>query len=375
MTAPSPRAILAPLALLLALLAACGPDAPEEAPAAEAAGEHPALAVEVVTVEPSTFEDVIEMTGTIEAPNDVTLTPEVGGTLTYLAPLGAAVGRGQVVAQVNPTQAQASLAQAEAGLAAAQAQAELAEDQFRRQEPLFRDSIVSAAEFEAVRTQQAAARADVARAEAAVAAARQSLSSTRVVAPFGGIVEERLAEVGEQVTPGAPVARLVSTGVVKVRAGVPERYAASVVPGASVLVSPEAYGVAPRRASVSFVGRTIDPATRTFPVEVALENPGGALKPEMVVRVVLTRAVLEGVLAVPLAAVIRDERGAHLFVAEGSGERRAARLRPVVLGANAHGFVVVEEGLAAGEEVIVQGQTNLSDGDPVRIAGRRGLST
>src|SRR5690554_5673168 len=111
---------LAPLALLLTL-AACGAEAPENAPTAEADDDRPAIPVEVVTVRPATFEDVIEMTGTIEAPNDVALTPEVAGTLTHLAPLGAAVARGQVVAQVNPTQAQASLAQAEAGLAAAQA--------------------------------------------------------------------------------------------------------------------------------------------------------------------------------------------------------------------------------------------------------------
>src|SRR5690606_29409213 len=141
-----------------------------------------AVPVEVVAVEPAPFEDVIELTGSVEAPADATLGAEAAGTLTYLAPLGAFVRAGATVAQVNPSLAQAQVAQAQAAVEgaeaqqrAAQAQLELAQDQYDRQEPLYRDSIISALEFQGVQTQLASARAQVAQAAAGVAQANAAL--------------------------------------------------------------------------------------------------------------------------------------------------------------------------------------------------------
>ena len=364
--------LAAALLLLPALvfLSACGGEeaaAPADATAEEA---RTAIPVEVVVVDRQEFEDTVTMTGTVEAPDDATLAAESAGTVTVLAPLGVRVGRGQVVAQINPSLAQAGLRQAQAALESAQAQLELAEDQYRRQEPLYADSIISALEFQGVRTQRASALAQVAQAEAAVAQAQEQVENTRVRAPFGGTVEEQLVDRGEQVTPGMPVLRLVSTGRVKVRAGVPERYAGEIEQGTPVTIVPEAYSVGTRRGSVTFVGAAIDPQSRTFPVEVELDNATGELKPEMTVRVEVTRAVLEEAIAVPLAAVIRDERGTSVYVVEEASAGLVAQNRPVELGSTTRGLVVVESGLSVGEEVIVQGQTVVAEGDPVRIVER-----
>lgn len=350
------------------LLAACGGDPEAPAETAEAQGTR-IVPVEVVEVTPTTFEDVIQMTGTVEAPNDATLSAEAAGTLRSLTPLGAAVGRGQTVAQIDAGVAQAQVRQAEASLEAARAQLALADDQFRRQEPLYRDEIISALEFESVRSNRAQARAQVAQAEASLAQTREQLSRTRVIAPFSGTVEEHLAERGEQVAPGTPVVRIVSTDVVTVRAGVPERYAGDIRQGTPVLITPQAYGLPPVRGQVSFVGQTIDPQSRTFPVEVRIDNRGGQLKPQMTVRVEITRQSLDGVLAVPLGAVVRDERGPSVVVIRQEATP-TARTQPVTLGSTAGGMVVVTDGLAAGDLVVTQGQTTVADGDPVRIAER-----
>src|SRR5690606_20771735 len=88
-----------PLFLAAFVLAACGGDPAE--PSAEAGAADTAVPVEVVAVEPAPFEDVIELTGSVEAPEDATLGAEAAGTLTYLAPLGAFVRAGATVAQVN----------------------------------------------------------------------------------------------------------------------------------------------------------------------------------------------------------------------------------------------------------------------------------
>jgi membrane fusion protein (multidrug efflux system) len=354
------------LPMLLAL-SACGGDTEAPADTAEAV-EAPATPVEVVRVDPETFRETIELTGTVEAPDDATLSAEASGTLTALAPLGTVVPRGGTVAQINPTMAQAGVAQAEASLEAAQAQADLAEDQYQRQEPLYADSIISAMEFESVRSQRAATRAQVAQARAALASARQQLAYTRVTAPFTGVVEERLAERGEQVMPGMPVARLVATQDVKVRAGVPERYANDIQRGTNVRIQPTAYGLPEMGGTVTFVGSAIDPQSRTFPIEVALDGNAGVLKPEMVAKLFVTRSELDAVLTVPLAAVVRDERGASIYVAEpAEGDAYVARRRSVTTGPSSDGQVVIQDGLAAGERVVVSGQTQIADGDRLRI--------
>ena len=355
---------------MILLLAACG--GADEVPAdAETAAFDRAVPVEVIVAEPGTFEDVIEMTGTIEAPDDATLSAEASGTLTALAPLGTTIGRGGVVAQINATMGQAGVAQAQANLEAAQAQADLAEDRFRREEPLLQDSIISAMEFESVRTQRAAARAQVAQARAALAQAQQQLAHTRVTAPFTGTVEERFAERGEQVAPGMPVVRLVSTEQVKVQAGVPERYAGDIQVGTPVRVVPQAYSVTPLRGTVTFVGRAINPQNRTFPIEVGLPSSTGQLKPEMIVRLEVRRQEFTDVITLPLAAIVRDERGTSVLVVKAEGDGFIAQRQPTELGAQSGGYVVVASGVSAGDRVIASGQSTVSEGDRVRIAEER----
>ncbi len=364
---------LAALALLLpmlVLLSACAGE--EAAPEASAPGEADrSVPVEVIVAATGSFEDVIEMTGTVEAPDDATLSAEAAGTLTALAPLGTTVRRGGTVAQINATMGRAGVAQAEAALEAAQAQAELAEDQFQRQEPLLRDSIISAAEFQGVRTQRAAALAQVAQARAALAQAREQLANTRVVAPFTGTVEERYVERGEQVAPGTPVVRIVSADRVKVKAGVPERYAGDIELGTPVRIVPQSYSIQPLSGTVSFVGRAINTQNRTFPIEVALDERNLALKPEMVVKLEVQRQEIEDAIALPLSAIVRDERGTSVLVASESEGGLVAEHRPVALGAQSGGLVVVASGLSAGDRVIATGQTTVAEGDRVRIAEER----
>jgi membrane fusion protein (multidrug efflux system) len=362
------RSLFFTLAFAAGLFAGCAQeDAPEgDAPADADASR--AVPVEVVLAEPLRFEDRIELTGSVKAPNDAVLSAESAGRLTYLAELGRSIGAGQTVARVDGRLQQAGLEQAQASLAAAEAQAALAEDQFRRQEGLYRDSILSALEFEAVRAQRAQAQAQVAQARAAVSSARTQAGNTVIAAPFAGTVEAHLADRGETVGPGTPIVRLVAASGVRIEAGVPEIYANEIQEGTEVQIEPSAYGAPPMRGTVVFSGRAIDPQSRTSPIEIAVDNRAGLLKPAMTTRLYVTRRVVEGALAVPLVAIERDERGEGLYVAlEAGGGQTVAERRDVTTGARADGRVVIETGLAAGERVIVNGQSALTTGDAVRI--------
>ncbi len=186
-----------------------------------------------------------------------------------------------------------------------------------------------------------------------------------MVAPFSGTIESQNVEVGEQIAPGMPVLRVLSREKMKVRAGVPERYAAEIVRGAPLEVRFENYGFEPRQSEITFVGGAIDDKSRTFTVEAELDNTDGRLKPDMTARLSLVRNTVESALVVPLAAVVRNESGVQIFVVETKDGITTAQSRSVKEGATVAGRTHVAEGLKPGDRVVVSGQQNLTQGERV----------
>ena len=357
--------------LLFAVLLIAGCTPPEaaegDAPTTEEPQTRRQVRIETVFVNPSSFEDVIELTGTVEAYNDATVSAQVTGTIDYRVPRGSYVGRNRVIAVIDSTMMYASYQQTRAQLDVAQAQYDLAADTYNRQEPLFQDSIISALEFETVRTQYNQAAAQLSQAKAVVAQMREQLDHTRITAPFSGTVEHYFTELGEQVVMGTPIVRVVSTQRVKIVAGVPERYANEIEKGTNVRLAFDTYGKFEREGTVSFVGRAINPNNRTFPIEILLDNPDQNLKPEMVASLFLTRDEIEDVLVIPQVAVPLDEAGHSVFVVVEEGGALVARRQRVELGPSYAGNVVVESGLSAGDQIVVNGQYNLTEGDQVEV--------
>lgn len=316
----------------------------------------PKTRVETYKLIPTSFTDVIEVTGSVEALDDATLSSQTDGPVTKLLELGTRVEAGEIVAKINAKEAEAAVAQAKARY-------DLAQDRFERQKPLYRDSVISALEFEQVRSERNQARA-------ALSQARTRLENAQVDAPFAGSIEERFIEVGEQAAPGTRLARLVNTRRVKVTAGIPERYANDIRVGTPVQLDFRRYGAGVDTAQVSFVGSTISPESRTFTIEVTVSNEDRMLKPEMGAKLRVTRAVLDSALVIPRMAVIRDETGTQVYVADRSDSTVVARKRDVDLGPESGSRVVVDSGLNAGAEVIVVGQNNVSPGTLLEVAAQ-----
>lgn len=316
----------------------------------------PKTRVETYKLIPTSFTDVIEVTGSVEALDDATLSSQTDGPVTKLLELGTRVEAGEIVAEINSEEAEAAVAQAKARY-------QLAQDRFERQKPLYRDSVISALEFEQVRSERNQARA-------ALSQARTRLENAQVDAPFAGSIEERFIEVGEQAAPGSRLARLVNTRRVKVTAGIPERYANDIRVGTPVQLDFRRYGAGVDTAQVSFVGSTISPESRTFTIEVTVSNEDRMLKPEMGAKLRVTRAVLDSALVIPRMAVIRDETGTQVYVADRSDSTVVARKRDVDLGPESGSRVVVDSGLNAGAEVIVVGQNNVSPGTLLEVAAQ-----
>ena len=332
-----------------------------------------ATRVETIVVTPRSFNENLQVTGAVEALADAMLAAQSSGKVDYIAEVGDQVAEGATVARLDQALAQAALGQAEAQIHTAQAQQALAQDTYDRFQRL-QSRAISAQEIEQARLQVATAAASVRQAEAALANAQVQLDNTVVLAPFAGTVEQSLLDKGEHAGTGDPLIRLVSIEKVKVIAGVPERYASDLKVGMSVRLSFPSIDLAARSGEVTFVGSAIEPMSRTFPIEVSVPNPDADLKPMMLAELLVARNRHEGVLTLPRTAIVTDELGPGVYVVRTTSEGAIAQRRAVVLGRNAVGFVIVEEGLDAGDEVIVLGQHSVSDGDPVEVSGRNGAT-
>jgi membrane fusion protein (multidrug efflux system) len=336
---------------------ACGSS--QGASNAEAAAESVRVVnVEVAVVGTERFSDYLHATGEVESLHDVTLSAEEAGRVErFPVPKGSAVARGQVIVELDAAVLRAQAAEARAA-------ADLAREQFARQRQLWEvEKIGSEIAFLTAKANAEAAAARLATLEA-------RLARTQVRAPVAGVFDTKFVEVGEMAMPGMPVARVVSTGRMKVAAGVPERDAMAVGRGEAVTVTFDALPGRVFDGRVDYVGARVDSVSRTVPIEILMDNPGGRVKAGMVANVRVARAQLTDVVVVPQQVVLRTEDGYEAFVIVDQDGRPVARSRRVTLGPSYGDRVVVREGLAAGERLVVVGQNQVNDGSHVRIVNR-----
>lgn len=311
------------------------------------------VAVETIQIEADQFEDRIRLTGKVQALEDAIVASESSGRVLSIVGRGERVRRGDVVIQLDDRMIQAQYNAAVAGY-------ELAKDTFERLEALYADSIISTQDFRSARTQRDQARSQFELAE-------KQLRDTRMEAPFTGRIEDRLIRVGELVNPGQPVLRLVNNDRVKVVAGIPERYSGDIYEGDEAEIGFSSLGYSSRTGSITYAGSVIDPDTRTFEIEIELDNRDGRIKPDMIADLSIRRSVVDNTIVIPRTAIIRDETGVYVFRSSNNGGVKVAELVPVISGMASGSLIQILSGLEVGDEVVVSGMRTLSIGDELNI--------
>lgn len=344
--------------LMTVAVAACGSAQADGTEDSEASQDFVRMInVEVAPIETERFVEEIRLTAVATANQDVMLEAEESGTIrTFYVDRGDPVSEGDPVAKIDDRILSAQVAQARAA-------AELAEQTWQRRKRLWEEDRVGS-EIAYLEAKYAAEQS-----AANLEALEGRLANTTIRAPFTGIFDERHVDVGTTVSPGETVGRVVDLNPVKIVAGVPERYAPDVEVGSAAEMTFEALDGRRYSATVRYVGSTVDRQNRTFPIELVVENPGRLIKPQMVANLSVTRRSLDDVIVVPQDALVRTAQGYRLFVvAERDGER-VAEARDVVVGPSRRNLVVIEEGVSAGERLVVVGQRTVSDGDRVNVVG------
>ena len=263
--------------------------------------------------------------------------------------------------------AQAAVQQARANLTVAEREAVRARDLFEkkfvsqsrvddaeRQLALARSQLSSAAAQQQAQEKSGAdaqqARSALAAAEAALKAAQVRLDQATVKAPAEGVVLERAVEPGDIIQPGRRLMTLVLDGPLRLSAQVDEKNLPLLRPGAMAVAAADAFPDLRFPAEVSFVAPGVDAARGTVELRLTVADPPAALKSDMTVSIEVPGPLLKQALVIPADAVRQLQTSAPWVVVLRDDE--AVRV-PVKLGVRTQGRVSVEDGLKAGDGLIL----------------------
>ncbi|MBI0434466.1 efflux RND transporter periplasmic adaptor subunit [Roseomonas sp. KE0001] len=335
------------------------------------------IPVAVAAAERRDLRLTLDVLGTVQALNAITVRSQVSGILTEV-PFheGQEVEAGAVLARIDDRTYAAALAQAVAKKAYDQAQLENARTDLRRYQGLLAANGVTRQQVDTQRAQVAMYEAQVAQDQAAIDTARTQLDYTVIRAPIAGRVGLR------QVDPGNLVGAGDSTGIVSVtqmrpigvnftipQGELPRLRRAMAAGPVTVETIPEAgpgRSAAPLRGTVQTVDNQVDAATGTVKVKAVFPNEETSLWPGAFVSLRLAVETVPDAVVVPLVAVQQGPSGPYAFVVSPEGDRVGQR--PLVLGAVTQTEAAIRDGLQAGERVVISGGLRLNDGSSVVLA-------
>jgi membrane fusion protein (multidrug efflux system) len=204
-------------------------------------------------------------------------------------------------------------------------------------------------------------KADIASAQAEIKRLKEDLSDTFIRAPFDGVIGERYVEEGDQVSPNQKLFTVLDVSTVKVIARISSHEISRVKQGANVQITTRAYPEMRFMGQVVYIHPEADPKNRTFSVEVHVKNRNEPmLMPGMFSRVQIPLQKFDKALMVPRDALLEDEKGSYLYVADMSNGE--ARRRGVVVGELGPEEALILSGIKIGESIVVRGQELLNDG-------------
>jgi len=319
------------------------------------AKEEEGILVGVKTLEPEMFQHFFEVNGSIEAVEIANVSPEQGGQIKEITVKeGDQVSAGTVLAKLNTSVLASSVNELEEGIA-------LAQTVYDRQARLWEQKVGSELQY-----LQAKNNLEALQKKRETLMAQMAMSTIK--APFNGVVDRIMQKAGELAAPGMPVLTLVNMGEMKVKADVSENYVQAVKAGAHVDIDFPAFGYQ-TTAPIKNVSNIINPANRSFSVEVRVTNSKGILKPNGVATLRIMDFEADASLVVPAIAISKDAKGDFVYVAANTEGKTVAQKRYIKIGRSSDGNTRILEGLAEGDKVIVNGYNEVANGDLVRIQG------
>lgn len=355
---------LSAVSVLSLALTACGVGEAVEAPTGP-----PAPEVTVAAVQMQNLRDWADFTGRLEAVDTVEIRARVSGVVESVNfDEGGPVGKGDLLFQIDPRPFKAQVDRLEAERQRARAELKLARSHRDRAERLLAQNATSEEEFEEFSSAAAVAEARLAGVEAELDAAQLDLSFTRVTSPIAGRVSRAIVTAGNLVDSSTALTTVVSLNPVFAYFDVDEQTylehvrASEAGQGAQVFVGFIDETGHPHAGKLDFVDNRVDPEHGTIRARAVLDNSDGGFTPGLFVRLKFVSPQSYPAALVDDRAIGTDLGRKFVLVVD---ENDIAQYRAVETGRLIDGYRVVTDGLAAGDEIVVNGLQRVRPGSVV----------
>lgn len=334
-------------------------------------GEIQALEMEILEMEPSketglktkpvtvtpvtttTFKHFIQVQGNIEAEDLVPVNARMAGTVTKVfVQEGDAVKKGQVLAQLDIEVYKTQIKELETAL-------ELVNTLYEKQKRLWDQKIGTEIQYISAKNQKESL-------EARMKTLKATMEMNQIISPISGVVDAVLIKEGQAAAPGFGLFNVVNLSRLKVIAKIADSYISRVKVGDFVqLKFPDLKET--MDAKITFVSKTVDPLTRTFSIEVALNNGAEKFRPNMIGLVYVNDETLSNAVVIEENILQTTEQGIIAYVAEDVNGKKTCKARVVKPGLTYNGQVHIEDGLKPNDALITSGYADLVDGQPVEV--------
>lgn len=321
----------------------------------------PPARVEVAAAQLRDMAPSVDVSGTVVSLNDSRIASEVEGVVTWLADVGDAVAEGDVIARIDPRFIRIDVTRAEANVARLESDYDYRQRQLERTEELAAKNSASRTLLDEATAQRDQAGHMLTDARAVLERARANFERTRIRAPFAGHVTARLAAVGEFISVGEDVVRLVDTHRIEISLPAAIALTTFIKPGMTV---PVRSGAVEREHPVRTVVPVGDAVSRMVEVRLAAGDSDWLVGTPVQVSLPSDAAV--STVAVPRDALV--ERGGRSYIYKVADDGTAAQVTvdiTTIVGL----WVGVADSIAPGDRVIVRGAERLSPGQAVEVIG------
>ena len=315
-------------------------------------------AVAAATIAPRDFSDTIQVLGVARGRRSVNITSSTTELITrVLFTDGQRVAAGTSLVELQAREEDAGIIEARARVAGAQRE-------YDRYRELAERGIAPR-----VTAEQAETALETARASLTAAQARRGDRMIR--APFAGVMGLTTVTAGTLINPGAVIATLDDTSVIRVDFPLPERYLGTLRSGTPITATSDAFPGQSFGGRIALIDTRVNEQTRAATARAEFANPGGRIRPGMLMRVSVRQGA-RTVAAAPEAAVQYEGQRAYVFrIARGERGTTAQRVE-IEPGAVENGFVEILSGVEAGDRIVGTGLNRIQPGAPIRVAGEGG---
>ena len=327
-----------------------------------------AALVKLAVAETRDVPFIIEAVGTVKPSTTVTLVSRTAGELQkVLVQDGDSVNQGQILFEIEKAPYAIAHKQAAARLESDRAKLAKARDDLSRAQKMSKGGFSSASETETMRVAFIAAQAAVREDEASLEKAQLDLSYCEIRSPVSGRARNVLVDAGNVLRAQDQLLTIDDVSPAEIDFSIPEKHLPTIRANAStgsLSAQSRTKGGNVVSGRVVYVGN-VDSTTGTVPLKASFSNESGELWPGEFLRVFLQLDVRKGIVTVPSRAIMLGPDGPFVYVVS---EDKKAHIRTVSIDIEADGFTAVSSGLAAGEQVVLEGHVRLKDGIAVRLA-------